>query len=80
MDKDQQQRLEYLYKEYARLNEQVEVHVRGGFDDFRLLGAIGAAIILWEPFSELIDLAGLGIDRSSVLFLRFLSLLFWSQL
>jgi hypothetical protein len=72
---DSNQRIDYLYKEYARLNEKVEEHIKGGFEDFKLLGATGATIILWKPISELMTLANPKVDRSGVLFLGFLSLL-----
>ncbi len=69
------QRLEYLYKEYVRLNEQAETYIKSAFDDFKLMGVIGATIALWKPIVDLIVLANPKIDYGGLLFLGFLSLL-----
>ncbi|WP_197484759.1 hypothetical protein [Phormidesmis priestleyi] len=42
---DSNQRIDYLYKEYARLNEKLEEHIKSSFEDFKLLEAAGASII-----------------------------------
>jgi hypothetical protein len=43
---DSMQRMDYLYKEYTRLNEKVEEHIKHSYEDFKFLGAIGAVVIL----------------------------------
>lgn len=72
---DSNQRIEYLYKEYARLSEKVEEHIKGGFDDFKLLGAASASIVVWKPIADLITQVNPKINYSGLLFLGFLSLL-----
>lgn len=47
-----EQRLDYLYKEYVRLSEQAEEYIRSAFDDFKLMGVIGATIALWKPIVD----------------------------
>ena len=71
------QRIDYLYKEYARLNEKIEEHIKGSFEDFKLLGAASASIVLWKPIVDLITLVNSKINTSynGLLFLGFLSLL-----
>lgn len=68
-------RLDYLYKEYIRLSQQAEEYIRSAFDDFKLMGVIGATIALWKPIVDIIVLANPKIDYSGLLFLGFLSLL-----
>ncbi len=70
-----EQRLDYLYKEYVRLSQQAEEYIVSAFDDFKLMGVIGATIALWKPIVDVIVLANPKIDYSSLLFLGFLSLL-----
>lgn len=70
-----EQRLDYLYKEYVRLSQQAEEYIRSAFDDFKLMGVIGASIALWKPIVDVIVLANPRIDYSGLLFLGFLSLL-----
>jgi Holliday junction resolvasome RuvABC ATP-dependent DNA helicase subunit len=41
-----EQRLDYLYKEYVRLSQQAEEYIRSAFEDFKLMGVIGATIAL----------------------------------
>lgn len=73
---DINQRIDYLYKEYARLNEKIEEHINGCFEDFKLLGAASASIILWKPIAEVITSVNSKINDSGLLlFLGFLSLL-----
>lgn len=74
---DANQRIDYLYKEYARLNEKIEEHIKGSFEDFKLLGAASASIIFWKPIADLITLVNpkIGTNYSGLLFLGFLSLL-----
>ena len=72
---DSNQRIDYLYKEYARLNEKLEEHIKSSFEDFKLLGAGSASIIFWKPITDLIVLANPRINYSGLLFLGFLSLL-----
>ena len=70
-----EQRLDYLYKEYVRLSQQAEEYIKSAFDDFKLMGVIGATISLWKPIVDVIALANPKIDYSGILFLGFLSLL-----
>lgn len=70
-----EQRLDYLYKEYVRLSQQAEEYIKSAFDDFKLMGVIGATIALWKPIVDVIVLANPKIDYSGLLFLGFLSLL-----
>lgn len=37
---DSNQRLDYLYKEYVRLNQQAEEYIKSAFEDFKLMGVI----------------------------------------
>lgn len=72
-----EQRLDYLYKEYIRLSQQAEEYIRSAFDDFKLMGVIGATISLWKPIVDVIVLANpkIDFDYSGLLFVGFLSLL-----
>ncbi|MEA5450597.1 hypothetical protein VB780_18605 [Leptolyngbya sp. CCNP1308] len=72
---DSTQRMDYLYKEYTRLNEKVEEHIKHSYEDFKFLGAIGAVVVLWKPIADLIALANPQMNYSNLLFLGFLSLL-----
>ncbi|MEH1847756.1 MAG: hypothetical protein V7L25_22940 [Nostoc sp.] len=72
---DSNSRLEYLYKEYVRLNEKAKEYIKSAFEDLKLMGVIGATIALWKPIVDVIVLANPKIDRSGILFLGFLSLL-----
>lgn len=75
MDTNTNSRLEYLYKEYVRLSDKLEDLSKSTYDDFKALGALGAAIIIWKPVSEVILPASPNLDSSLFLFLGFLSLL-----
>ena len=46
------QLLEYLYKEYVRLSDLCDSYAKSSFDDFKLLGAIGA-LLAWKPIADL---------------------------
>lgn len=72
---DSNQRLDYLYKEYVRLNQQAEEYIKSAFEDFKLMGVIGATIALWKPVVDFIVLANPKINYSGLLFIGFLSLL-----
>jgi len=72
---DSNQRIDYLYKEYARLNEKLEEHIKSSFEDFKLLGAAGASIIFWKPIVDAIVLTNSRINYNGLLFIGFLSLL-----
>ncbi len=72
---DSNQRLDYLYKEYVRLNQQAEEYIKSAFEDFKLMGVIGATIALWKPVVDIIVLANPKINYSGLLFIGFLSLL-----
>lgn len=75
MDKQSNQRLEYLYKEYVRLSNTLDDLIQNSYDDFKLFGAVSVIIVAWQPISELISSANSQLDPSLVLFLGFLSLL-----
>lgn len=72
---DSNQRLDYLYKEYVRLNQQAEEYIKSAFEDFKLMGVIGATIALWKPVVDVIVLANPKINYSGLLFIGFLTLL-----
>ncbi|MBD2510503.1 hypothetical protein H6G91_25035 [Nostoc muscorum FACHB-395] len=72
---DSNSRLEYLYKEYVRLNETAEEYIKSAFEDFKLMGVIGATIALWKPIVDIVVLANPKIESSGLIFLGFLSLL-----
>ena len=72
---DSNQRLDYLYKEYVRLNQQAEEYIKSAFEDFKLMGVIGATIALWKPVVDIIVLANPKINYSGLLFIGFLTLL-----
>lgn len=72
------QRMDYLYKEYTRLNEKVEEHIKHSYEDFKFLGAIGAIVVLWKPIADVVSLSNPKVDYSNLLFLGFLSLLLTS--
>ncbi|NJN85097.1 MAG: hypothetical protein HC881_00635 [Leptolyngbyaceae cyanobacterium SL_7_1] len=72
---DSTQRMDYLYKEYTRLNEKVEEHIKHSYEDFKFMGALGAVVILWKPIADVIALANPKMNYSNLLFLGFLSLL-----
>jgi len=75
MNMDPNQRIEYLYKEYARLSEKVEEQIKGSFEDFKLLGAASTSIIFWKPIADVIVLVNSKFSYDGFLFLGFLSLL-----
>ncbi|NJM71835.1 MAG: hypothetical protein HC862_17470 [Scytonema sp. RU_4_4] len=75
MDTDPNQRLEYLYKEYARLSDKAEDLIKNTLEDFKLLGVVSAVIIIWKPVSEVILPTSPKLDSDLLLFLGFLSLL-----
>lgn len=68
LDKDSQL-LEYLYKEYVRLSNLCDAYAKSSFDDFKLLGAIGA-LLAWKPVAEL------ATASPFVVLLGFLAILF----
>ena len=45
--------LEYLYKEYVRLNDEFASWARSSFEDFKLLAAVGT-LLAWGPIAETI--------------------------
>jgi hypothetical protein len=59
-----------LYKEYVRRSNAIEKMTHSSFDDFKLLGALGA-IFAWKPLS--VYLTGAAVDRL-VLFAGFAAL------
>jgi len=50
--KEKTSSLDCIYKEYVRLNDQCDKYVQSSFEDFKLLGAIGA-LIVWPPIANL---------------------------
>lgn len=84
---DFNQRLEYLYKEYARLSDRSEEQIKIALDDLKALGVVGASILLWKPILDAIVLTNSKINYSNLLFLGFIILLltliiilFWNLL
>jgi hypothetical protein len=75
MDIESSQRLEYLYKEYSRLSDKAEDFIKNTYEDFKLLGAVSAVIVIWKPISEVVLPTNPKLDSSLILFLGFLSLL-----
>ncbi len=73
---DSNPRIDYLYKEYTRLNEKSEEYLKSSYEDFKFLGAIGAIIVFWKSIADIIVLSNAKVNYSSILFLGFLSLLF----
>jgi len=45
-------KLEHHYKEFVRLSEVCDKHVESSFNDFKLLGALGA-LLSWGPISNI---------------------------
>ncbi|WP_375768677.1 hypothetical protein NR798_44540 [Archangium gephyra] len=37
-------RIDYVYKEYVRLNEKVDAYLQGSFSDFKMLAALGSLV------------------------------------
>lgn len=72
---DSHQKLDYFYREYSRLSDKAEEHIKSSFDDFKLLGAIGAIVVLWKPIVDTVISPNLKLDYSKILFLGFVSLL-----
>lgn len=72
-DKHFELRIEYLYKEYDRLNAVANGYAQSSFDDFKLLGAVGM-ILAWEPFVFLIKGSDWRND-SSLLLIGFVAIL-----
>jgi len=72
---DPNQRIEYLYKEYARLSEKLEESLKGCFEDFKLFGGASATILLWKPIADVVARASPKVDNRELLFLGFLTLL-----
>ncbi|HEX7289517.1 MAG TPA: hypothetical protein VF250_00180 [Conexibacter sp.] len=66
-------RLDYLYQQYTRLSTNTDAFIRGSFDDFRMLAAIGA-LLAWPPLadSKLFE----GDSSDFVLFAGLLAILF----
>jgi hypothetical protein len=75
MSTEPEQKIDYLYKEYVRLSEKSDELIKSTFDDFKLLGAAGASIVIWKPVSDLITPINSKLDSSAILFLGFLSIL-----
>jgi hypothetical protein len=75
MDIEASQRLEYLYKEYARLSDKAEDFIKNAYEDFKLLGVVSAVIVIWKPISEVVLPISPKLNSSLILFLDFLSLL-----
>lgn len=74
MPLDSTQKLEYLYKEYARLSNAVEERVKSLYDDFKLLGALSASVLVWKPISDLLSTSNANFNSDLALFLGFLGI------
>ena len=75
MSSNEHSRLEYIYQEYTRLSDKCEDFIQGTYDDFKLLGATGAIVIVWKPLSEAILPTNSPLNSGLITFLGFLSLL-----
>lgn len=75
MTSEENSRLEYLYQEYKRLSDKCEDFINSTYDDFKLLGATGAVVIVWKPISEAILPTSSTLNSGLLTFLGFLSLL-----
>jgi hypothetical protein len=64
---------EQVYKEYVRLNERFDSLVDSSFNDFKLLGAVGA-LIAWPPLASL-DVFNT-VYSGLILFIGFVGILF----
>lgn len=66
-----EQKLEYLYREYVRLNEKAEDYIKESFNDFKLFGAVGAVAVLWKPISDAIVASFPAFSPDVILFFGF---------
>lgn len=69
-DKETSQFIEYLYKDYARLGDQLDSYAKSTFDDFKFLGAIGI-LIAWKPVADAV-----ATKSNNILLLGFILILF----
>jgi len=68
--------LDYLYKEYVRQNEALNVLALSSFSDFKLLAVLGV-MITWEPLSKALAMKKeVTADGGRLLFGGFVALLF----
>ena len=74
MNSGSNSKLDYFYREYARLNDKAEELVKGIFDDFKLFGAITVVIPILKPIFDLITPINLRINSRFVMFMGFISL------
>jgi hypothetical protein len=52
---DKVDELELMYKEKVRLNEVVDNYAASSFNDFKMLGALGSALVIWEPILNVVS-------------------------
>jgi len=74
MNLESNSKLDYFYREYARLNDKAEELVKGIFDDFKLFGAITVVIPILKPIFDLIAPATPKINSGFIMFMGFISL------
>jgi hypothetical protein len=65
--------LEYLYKEYVRLNDKCDAYAQLSFSDIKLLAAIGV-LLAWKPIADS-RLIGTG-NSNGILLFGFIAILF----
>lgn len=73
-EKDVEPCVEYLYKEYERLHGVANGYAHSSFDDFKLLGAIGA-ILAWQPLLGLFNKSSCSEADLPLLFAGFVAIL-----
>jgi hypothetical protein len=74
MSSEYNTKLDYCYKEYARLNDKVEELIKSIFEDFKLFGAITIVIPILKPIFDLIASSSFKINSWFVLLMGFISL------
>ncbi len=65
-------KLDFKYREMVRLAEKSDEYTKASFEDFKLLGALGA-LIAWKPVVELLS-GKPGVDKN-ILLIGFLAIL-----
>ena len=74
MNSESNAKLDYCYKEYARLNNKVEELIKSIFEDFKLFGAITVAIPILKPLFDLFSSSSFKINSWFILLMTFISL------
>lgn len=69
-----EQKLDYLYREYARLSNITMEYLKEVYGDIKLFGAIGASVIIWKPVADLVSSIHTELAANLVLLLGFLGI------